>query len=461
MKRKSRNLMIGKRLRTLKLKRSVLHITILLILLPVLGAAQNFTLADGRKFEKLKFRLINNLIIIPMEVNGTELSFILDSGVDKPILFNLSDRDSVQINNVSEITINGLGDGEPIKALRSHGNTFRSKYIENQNQQLYVVLDKNMNFSPTLGIPVHGIIGYDLFRDFVVEIDYGRKFLKFHNPETYSYRKRRRQQVLPLSIIQKKAYIDGQLSLEHDLPVRLLVDTGSSDAIWLFENEAINVPDRYYEEFLGKGLNGDIFGKRTKVDAVRIGDFVLKDAKAAFPDRAAFNGIVNFGSRNGSIGGDLLKRFNIVFDYGRNKILLRKNRNFNAPFQYNLSGLSLQHNGMRYIAESISDGRGVVHSDEKSFGDVQILFETRTRLSLVPEIVVSGIRAGSPAHEAGLMEGDVILAVNGKRIHRYQLQEVLEMLNEKEGKRVKVHIVRHNQDLTFSFILKNLFKDRP
>lgn len=453
--------MIGKRLRTLKLKRSVLHITILLILLPILGVAQHFTLPDGRGFEKLKFRLINNLIVIPMEVNGTELFFIMDSGVDKPILFNLSDRDSVQINNVSEITINGLGDGEPIKALRSHGNIFRSRYIENRDQQLYVVLDKNMNFSPSLGIPVHGIIGYDLFRDFVVEIDYGRRFLKFHDPETYSYRRPRRQKELPLTIIRKKAYIDGQLSLKHELPVRLLVDTGSSDAIWLFENEAINVPDPYYEEFLGKGLNGDIFGKRTKVDAVRIGGFVLKDAKAAFPDRAAFNGIENFGSRNGSIGGDLLKRFNIVFDYRRNKILLRKNRNFNAPFQYNLSGLSLQHNGMRYIAESISDGRGVVHSDEKSFGDVQILFETRTRLSLVPEIVVSGIRAGSPAHEAGLMEGDVILAVNGKRIHRYKLQEVLEMLNEKDGKRVKVHIVRHDQDLTFSFILKNLFKDRP
>ncbi len=229
-----------------------------------MGSAQAFHLPEGQKFEKLKFRLINNLIIIPVEVNGTELSFILDSGVDKPILFNLSDQDSVQINNASEITIKGLGGENPLKALRSHGNTFRLKHLANDDQQLYVVLDKGMNFSPTLGIPVHGIIGYDLFRDFVVEINYANKTLKFHDPELYTYKKSRRQETLPLSIIRKKAYIEGRLSLKNELPVRLLVDTGSSDAIWLFENEAINVPEAHYEDFLGKGLNGDIFGKRTK-----------------------------------------------------------------------------------------------------------------------------------------------------------------------------------------------------
>ncbi|HZJ20730.1 MAG TPA: retropepsin-like aspartic protease, partial [Pricia sp.] len=248
------------------MNRFLRNIAIIILLLPVSGTAQTFHLPDGQRSERLKFRLINNLIIIPMEVNGTELSFILDSGVDKPILFNLSDQDSVQINNVSEITIKGLGDGKPIKALRSHGNTFRSKYIENSDQQLFVVLDKDMNFSPTLGIPIHGIMGYDLFRDFVVEIDYGRKILKFHDPETYVHRKNKRQESLPLSIIQKKAYIDGNLILKGEQPVRLLVDTGSSDAIWLFENGTINVPDKYYEDFLGKGLNGNIFGKRTKVD---------------------------------------------------------------------------------------------------------------------------------------------------------------------------------------------------
>jgi C-terminal processing protease CtpA/Prc len=175
----------------------------------------------------------------------------------------------------------------------------------------------------------------------------------------------------------------------------------------------------------------------------------------------SFSSIKDHGDRNGTVGGEILRRFNIVFNYAENEIHLRKNSNFGDPFRFNMSGLELQHNGVRYIAERITDSRGVVKNDERSFGDVQILMENRTRLSLVPEIIVSGIRAGSPAEEAGLREGDIILAVNGKRIHKYKLQEVLNMINEKEGKKVRVLIERFNKDLTFSFTLKDVFKQKP
>ena len=205
-------------------------------------------------------------------------------------------------------------------------------------------------------------------------------------------------------------------------------------------------------------MNGSIFGKRTKVNRIRLGDFALKDAKAAFPDMETFSTAENLGNRNGSIGGEILKRFNIVFNYPAKEITLKKNRHFSAPFQYNMSGLQLQHNGVRYIADRIADSSGVVMNSEKTFGNVQILMGNQTRLSLVPEIIVSGIRAGSPAEEAGLKEGDIILAVNGKSIHSYKLQEVMKMLNEKEGKRIKVLIERYNKDLLFSFVLKKAFK---
>ena len=62
------------------------------------------------------------------------------------------------------------------------------------------------------------------------------------------------------------------------------------------------------------------------------------------------------------------------------------------------------------------------------------------------------------AAEAGLREGDVILAVNGKSIHRYKLQEVLKMINDREGKRIRLLIERLNNDLIFSFKLKDVFE---
>ncbi len=438
------------------------YLLLLALYIPYTGRTQGYNLPEGEAYQKVHFQLINNLIVIPMEVNGAKLSFILDSGVSKPILFNLSDQDSIRLNNVSEITINGLGEGKPIKALSSRGNQFKLKKIQNNEQLLYIVLDKAMNFSPTLGIPIHGIIGYDLFRDFVVDINYGTRVIKFYDPEFYNPRKNKRSRTLPLSVIKSKAYVDGKIHIDEkkDVPVKLLVDTGSSDAIWLFQDEdkGIDIPEMNYDDFLGKGLNGNIFGKRTKVHSIKIGGFELNDAKAAFPDMKSFNAIKDLGDRNGSVGGEILKRFNLVFNYPSNIVTLRKNGNFRGPFHYNMSGIELQHNGLRHIAERIADQRGVVKNEERTFGDVQILMENRTRLSLVPEIIVSGIRAGSPAEEAGLKQGDVILAVNGKRVHHYKLQEVMKMLNEKEGKRVRLLIERTDRDLTFSFILKKLFK---
>ena len=429
------------------------------------GAAQKFTLPEGTTHEKVNFELINNLIVIPIEINQAKLNFILDTGVSNPILFNLSDQDSIQLRNVTEMTINGLGAGEPMKALKSNGNDFKLKKIRNLNQQLFVVLDKDINFSPTLGIPIHGIIGYDLFRDFVVDINYGKKTIRFIDPIHYKESKRKKSETLPLSIINRKAYLDGEVSFEKqtNVPVKLLVDTGSSDAVWLFQDldKGINIPEKNYADYLGKGLNGNIFGKRTKVHSLKIGNFVMNDAKAAFPDMFMFSSVKNLGDRNGSVGGEVLRRFNIVFNYPAGQITLKKNGFFMAPFQFNMSGLEIQHNGVRYIAERITDSRGVVKRDERAFGDVQILMENRTRLSLVPEIIVSGIRAGSPAAEAGLREGDIILAVNGKRIHKYKLQEVMNMINEKEGKRVRLLIERYNNDLVFSFTLKDAFKKKP
>jgi len=185
----------------------------------------------------------------------------------------------------------------------------------------------------------------------------------------------------------------------------------------------------------------------------------LEDAKAAFPEVEMFHNFENLGNRNGSLGGEILKRFTIVFDYKKKTMMLRKNTNFNTPFPYNFSGLELQHNGLRYVSESIGNNKTPLHQQtQESFGNVQILVENSTRLSLAPEIIISAIRAGSPAQKAGLQEGDVILAVNGKRVYRYKLQEILQLINEKEGEKVRLLIERYNQDVLYSFVLKNMLK---
>ncbi len=246
-------------------------------------------------------------MVLPLEVNGTKLSFVLDTGVGTPILFNLSDQDSIQLNNVSEITLNGLGDGDAINALKSTGNFVKIGNVKNISQHIYVVMDVGINFSPSLGIPVHGIIGYDLFRDFVVEVNYSKKTIKLFDPNNYEHKSSRNSLLIDIAIIGKKAYLDASVVIRDsaEIPVKMLMDTGSSDAVWLFEDERIRIPKKSYEDFLGKGLAGDIHGKPTKIHHLKIADFVLSDAKAAFPDMESFTTIKDFGGRNGSLGGEV------------------------------------------------------------------------------------------------------------------------------------------------------------
>lgn len=133
---------------------------------------------NGKESVSFRFELISNLIVFPVEINGVELSFLLDSGVSRPLLFNITDLDSLQIKNAENIFIRGLGGGEPIKAIQSKGNTFSiHPDVKNFSQDLFVIVDEEINFSPRLGIPIHGIIGYDIFKEFVVKIDYSKKKL--------------------------------------------------------------------------------------------------------------------------------------------------------------------------------------------------------------------------------------------------------------------------------------------
>lgn len=57
--------------------------------------------------------------MIPLEVNNMKLSFILDTGVHKTILFSLSEKDNLGLKNVKKISLQGLGKGKAIDALIS------------------------------------------------------------------------------------------------------------------------------------------------------------------------------------------------------------------------------------------------------------------------------------------------------------------------------------------------------
>ena len=440
--------------------------TYALILLFVMSFTFSFGQGDfnlpKRKTDKIRFQLINNLMIIPVEINGVKLSFLLDTGVSKPLLFNITNTDSLQINNVETIFIRGLGDGESVKALKSNNNFFKIGNAVNINQDVYVVFDQNINFTPRLGVPVHGIIGYDLFKNFVVEINYRSKYLKLHRKESYEYKPCKKCETFNLSFYNNKPYMNLEAKFgEEDIPVKLLIDTGSSDALWLFEDEKHGISrnhHNYFHDFLGRGLSGNVYGLRSIVKSLSLKNFKLNDANVAFPDSTAISYARRHKERNGSIGAEILRRFNLIVDYGNSKITLKKNSNFKAGFQYNRSGIVLEQNGVRVVRELAKSA--VLDSYGQNREGVAIDLVQSYQFKLKPAFTIVDVRKDSPAERAGLKIDDIVLSINGKEAHLLKLQQVIAYFRERPGKSIRLKIERNKQIMNFEFKLEDVFKKK-
>lgn len=408
---------------------------------------------------KIKFEFIDNLIIIPVEINKVPLYFILDSGVSKPILFNIvNSPDSIKLKNIEHIFLRGLGDGASIKALRSRRNIFKIGDALNVNQDVFIISDETINFTPRLGIPVHGIIGYDIFKDFIVEINYGSKFIRLNNPETYRYKSCRKCETLSLTLFNNKPFIDAIVEVDDkEVPVKLLMDSGGSDALWLFENDSLGlVPENnsYFIDFLGKGLSGSVHGKRSKLKRFSINDFHIYNLNVAYPDSAAVSFARKFKERSGSMAGELLKRFNIIMDYKNTKVTFKKNKHFNDPFEYNKSGIILEQDGVRIVKEREqgSPFKNKRSNDEFSRLSVTVAY----KFTLKPAFRIVELRSNSPAERAGLKLRDIILSINNKDVHNMKLQEVNTFFRAQNGKLIKLKINRNDVIMTFHFKLESL-----
>ncbi|MEY8848088.1 aspartyl protease family protein [Psychroserpens sp. XS_ASV72] len=437
-------------------------LTCLIFFVFVMGysfSQNNFSLPNQDK-DKIKFELIGNLIVLPVELNGVELSFVLDSGVSKPILFNLANLDSLQINKVETIKLRGLGGGEPVEAIKSRNNFLKVGNALNINQDIYVVFDSALNFTPRLGTPIHGIIGFDLLKDFVVEINYAAKFIVLHRPSSYSYKKCRKCETFNLSFYNNKPYMVGEVMIDTSyVPIKLLIDTGSSDALWIFENKNKGLmPDdnKYFEDFLGKGLSGNIYGKRSKVRKFKLKSYELDHVNTAFPDSSGISFAMKNTDRDGSLSGEMLKRFNVIMDYRNCKITLKKNRHFKDTFSYNKGGIVLEQNGVIVVKEAKKKSEQTLGMDNDFNTSIDLI--SQYKLDVKPAYTIVQIREGSPAERVGLKIGDIVLSVNGKETHTMKLQNVISFFKSKTGKLVNLRIDRDGKIMLFEFKLEDVFK---
>lgn len=419
---------------------------------------------EGFVFEKdiekvtVPIVLINNLVFIPIKVNGVELNFLLDTGVEETILFSLEDNPDVNFFNSEKITLKGLGSEDAIEGLKTTNNILELDGIKATRQLIYVILDQSFNLSSQIGIPVNGIIGYDFFRKNLIRIDYASKrVIVYKDNEANRKKIEKKFDKTTITIDRFKPYLFGIADIDKiKIPVKMLIDTGNSDSVWLFQNlsDQVKVPSKNFEDFLGKGFSGDIEGRRAKVTSFSFGNYTFKSPIVAFPDSSSIKSVRMVKDRAGSVGGEILKRFSAVFDYKNELLYLKKNSDFYQPFSYNKSGIEIKHNGIQWVKETVRmetvplSGSITFNSEGKN-----VTNDFKYKFELKPIYEIANIRKNSPAAKSGLQTGDVIITINKSPVYQYSLQKLNELFKSEDNKVFYLEIERNGKAFKFSFQL--------
>ncbi|WP_345990104.1 PDZ domain-containing protein [Chryseobacterium sp. Chry.R1] len=426
-----------------------------LLLISIFINAQNsFEIKDAKK-TVVPFKLINNLIFIPVNINGADLTFLLDTGVAETSIFSLENKE-VKLTTLEKIKFSGLGGNASIDGFRSDNNTGSiGKNFINKSLSLFIIVNQEFNISSHVGIPVNGIIGYHFFKDHAVSIDYVSKKITIYNDIELLRKKTKRFEEFPISIEKNKPYIEAEVEMTNEKKTsKLLIDLGNSDPIWLFptliKNFVYNRPN--IDDFLGRGFNGDVYGKRSRIHNFYLGDFKFEKPLTAMPDEFSIQHVNLVENRRGSVGGEILRRFTIIFDYPNQKIYLKKNKNYDDPFHFNMSGLDFQQDGLSWEKDFVALETGA----KKASNEIEVINNNlQYKFVLKPLFSIAGVRKDSPADRAGLKKDDRIITINGRKTLDMTLEYIMELMKSEEGKTITMLIKRKDQELTLSFTLED------
>ena len=417
-------------------------------------AQTGFGIYNNEPKTRVRFMERNNLVIVPVTINNQiTLRFVLDSGVRGIILtekyyaklLNLEfDRnliirapgstDSIAARVVNDVEISLPAIPEEIIQTTGEdfnldiGHTFdltnvqiASPAISAKKQSLTVLEEDYLKLTESLGVEVYGIIGYPLFRQFAIEIDHGNKVVTFHNPNTFiapSYMDR-----VPLEVINSKPYANTNITSTNgqQLKAKLLVDLGASHALLLDEQSSgnLNKPEITLRGTIGHGLGGEIKGDIGRIKDFGLGPYKCNNVLASFPDSAYYQGNIELVDRNGTIGGEILSRFNVIFNYLDSTLYLTKGVKFKNPFEHNMSGMEY-----RLIGQELD------------------------------RLLVINVKEDSPAGQAGIQMGDQIIKINRHKVGSSTFSHIGNLLRSKEGKKMNVKLIRGLQLIDTSFKLE-------
>lgn len=376
---------------------------------------------DDKTSIEIPFEIEDNIPVISVSVNGSRpLRLIFDTGSQTPLLYGSVDAAPLALKIVGKTEVRGAGSGAGIFASIAGDVTYGFAGLQLFGSQL-VALPKveTTQITQLQASAIDGVIGRPVFENFVVELDWEKQIVKLSDPKNYRYVGK--GSVLPLTFDKSgipytatTVSIDGKKSI----PVKLLVDTGGDHALSLDvgSHTDIKVPVKNLGNGSASGLTGSYKLQTALVRKLKMGSYTLKDVTTSFIDSSS-DGTAQMGGRQGLLGSEVFRRFKVIFDYSRSRMILEPNRSLGNQFEYSLSGFRF------------------------------------TRMPETKILKLYQIIDDSPAKRAGLLIGDEILSINGQTASEYTNKDLSKIFRE-NSKTVRFAVMRNDKRLVIIIKLK-------
>ena len=385
---------------------------------------ENITAGNKPKsIYSIPFEIVGSYVILHVKINDSSpLNLILDSGIRNTIITELDQGDRISLNYSDVKELMGLGGGNLLEAYTSNSNTLKTGKFKMESKTVYVLKNDIFNLSKHSGTRINGLIGVDFFQDYTVEINYSSKRIRMYDPSTFEMPKG--YSMLPVTIESQKMFVNLTV-LEPDSTrksVKMLLDTGAELNAWFqtLTKESVQTPAKWIPGTIGEGLNGLITGKYGHIPQICFGDFCIKNPIVSFPDSSTIAGIILNSKRDGTIGSQLLSRFNIFIDYKQKKFYFKPNSTFTKQFTYNVAGIEIIQVSQYFTLTEVLD-----------------------------------VWKNSPAFLAGVKTGDEIIEVNGTSAFQMTIGEIRKIFETPTKNTLSLTLRRDKNEFSVQIDMKD------
>ena len=263
-----------------------------------------FSLPENIQEATFGYSTYDNLIVLPVTINDSvKVNLILDTGCRNLLLFGKRFEKFFETIPNHTVRFSGLGERSPLTGKLALDNNVSIHTLRGKKIPIVILREKNLFTSRS---KIDGIIGYDIFIRFEIELNASRKQITFRPadlaeiPNDFTRVPLKIEDTRPL--IQSKLFFSDPDGTDYDI----MVDTGSAIGLLLkSKDDAFFLQNQ--QHVLGKGLNGNVVGTVRRARKLILETFEVSIAEVGI-SRSDWH-------THGSIGMAIIKDYTIVLNY--------------------------------------------------------------------------------------------------------------------------------------------------